>query len=271
MVFFNLVNKLVPIFTASTVLISFQISEMGAIEKQDSQSSLEQLNLVVKAQTARLEIVKKLPNVGFGNIVADSVFIQFLQYFGDEEIRKKTGYSASPNFFEALLRHDPFYKEFYLFLSGSTTLYAANPEKTTQLTSENLEHLSPNMPSNSYYVWRYKAVDELLFLGDGKAAQQSFTSAANWAEESTDSSSENIGKLSRNTATFLENNPESRVAQIDAWSSLLTTALDKDTRNRAIERIEELGGSVLFAEDGGIRIQYEKAEVEPKTLRKPDI
>lgn len=207
-----------------------------------------------------LRLLKQSPNIGFGNIVSNYGFLRFLQYFGDDEVREVTGYELSPLFFEAILRHDPNYRDYYLFLSGSSTIRAGLPDKTVSLMSENLEHLSPTTPQDSYYIWRYKAVDELLFLGEGESARQSFSTAAKWADQSRDLEASQMAKLSKRSADFLTDNPDSRSAQIDAWRSLLSTALDKDTRIRAIEKIEELGGSITITEDGRIKVQYEKTD-----------
>lgn len=218
-----------------------------------------------ETKVRHLETLANLPSVGFRNIVADIGFIQFLQYFGDTEVRRKVGYSLSADFFKPVLNHDPFYREFYLFLSGSSTLYAGTPEKTTQLMSEGLSYLSPNQPSDSYYIWRYKAVDELLFLGDGAAAQRSFEMAADWAQQSSDPAAQQISDMSQRSADFLANNPESKTAQIDAWSSLLTTALDSETQERAIKRIQALGGEVSIDENGSVSVKYPQEEQDSES------
>jgi hypothetical protein len=257
---FSAIKGLAAISAMSAALISFQMREHQIIEQRSSTQSAEQLQQSITQTIAQTKLARHVSTFGFDNFVADVMFIQFLQFFGDTEARQKTGYSASSDFFAAVLRHDSQYKPFYLFLSSSSTLYAANPERTVELMAEGLKSLSPNQPPDSYYIWRYKAVDELLFLGDGKASQKSFETAANWARQSTDPAGKQISSLSQKTADFLASNPNSRAAQIDAWSSLLSTALDKETRERAIRKIEDLGGSVVFSEDGSIQILHKKAE-----------
>lgn len=207
----------------------------------------------------QLSTLANAPTLGFRNVAANTVFIQFLQYFGDEEARRKTGYSISPEYLSTSIHRDPYFKPFYVFLSGSTTTFAGKPQKTIDIIKSGLSQFGNERPSDSYYIWRYKAVDELLFLGDSKAAQESFSMAAEWAIESDDPDSNQMATLSRRTADFLSDNPDSRIAQIDAWSSMLSTAIDRNTRVRAIKKIEELGGSVVVAENGSLEIRYEKA------------
>lgn len=205
---------------------------------------------------AKLEMLSKVPTFGMRSLVANVAFLRFLQYLGDDIARATEGYELSGPFFDAIITHDPYYTRFYLFLSGSNSIYAADPEKSVSLMASGLDHLSPNQPSDSYYVWRFKGIDELLLLTDGEAAQQSFNTSADWAEVSQEPESHQLARLSRQTAQYLASNPRSEAAQVSAWSSVLTTATDENTRRRAIEKIESLGGSVSFSENGGISIKF---------------
>ena len=269
--FNNIIQRLLAVAVLSGTVIGSQMLERKSFENYLTSTSKEEAKLADNTLSSRLRVARLSPSFGFDNTVANSIFVQFLQYFGDDAARAQTGYQKSPDFFEAIINHDPSYRNFYIFLSGSSTLYAGNPEKSTALMETGLGMLKPNQPSDSYFIWRYKGVDELLFLGDSKAARASFLSASEWAEQSQDKDSDRVGKLSRRTSEFLADNPDSRTAQIDAWSSLLGTALDNNTRKRAVEKIEKLGGSVAISESGGISIQYEKAENADKALDNPDI
>lgn len=252
-------------------IVGSQFLEKSDLKAQSTNSSKEQIDLAEKELSARLKLLQHSPTIGFDNLLADSVFVQFLQYFGDDEAREQVGYAKSPEFFETLISLDPHYRDFYIFLSGSSTLYAGKPEKTVQLMASGLSQLSPNQPPDSYYIWRYKAVDELLFLGDTEAAQNSYNFAADWAAQSTNEGAEQISHLSKQTAHFLAESPNSKNAQIDAWGSLLTTALDKTTRDHAIKRIKALGGNVIVSEEGGIQIKYEQEEDTAQTSRDSDV
>ena len=217
----------------------------------------------------QLSALKNMPSVGFRNVIADWSFVQFLQYFGDNEVRGRTGYGNSAKYLSATIHHDPYFREFYVFLSGSSTIFAGKPEETVQVMSEGLARLSTQRAPDSYYIWRYKGTDELLFLNDGRSAQQSFEMAAKWAAQSDDVNGQLMSQLSEQTAQFLADNPDSKLAQINAWGSVLTTALDNETRNRAIRRIRELGGDVVLGSDGQLQIKYAQVE-KPAGEEKPD-
>ncbi|PZO40321.1 MAG: hypothetical protein DCF17_12040 [Shackletoniella antarctica] len=222
---------------------------------QDRSTAAQSYERQDQATAATLALAQKLPTFGFDNLVADWFFLQFLQYFGDTEVRAVAGYDLSPEFFKVVIPNDPYYRMFYLFLSGSTSNFAAQPEQSVAIIAQGLERLTPTLPNDSFYVWRYKGVDELLYLADGEAAQQSFQAAADWARQSSHPDAEFIAANSQGTADFLALNPVSKQAQANAWASVLANAFDDATRQRAINRIEELGGTVTISESGGISLQ----------------
>ena len=155
-----------------------------------------------------------------------------------------------------IIPNDPYYRMFYLFLSGSTSNFAAKPEQSVALIAQGLERLSPTVPEDGFYIWRYRGVDELLYLGDADEAQRSYRIAADWARQSSHPDAPYIAENSQRTADFLARNPLSKQAQVNAWASVLGSAFDDATRQRAIDRIEALGGSVFINDAGEISIQF---------------
>ena len=224
--------------------------------------SVQYHSLYAEQKAEQLKILKHTPNIGFGNVIADWGFLQFLQYFGDEESRDVSGYGMSSEYMAAVLAHDPYYKDFYLFLSESTTFYAGMPNRTVELMKEELSYLKESRAPDSYYVWRYKGTDELLFLNKSTAAQQSFEMAATWAEASTEENSQMMAAISRQTANFLASDPDSTQAKIGAWANIVTTSRDEQTQARAIQMIRELGGGVIVSDTGGVSIEYPPASEE---------
>jgi len=205
---------------------------------------------------------KQLPSFGLRNLLANYEFIRFLLYFGDEEIRH-TGYEQSPDLLEAVISKDPYFMDFYLFLSQSTTIYSGKPDKTIEIINEGLSLINGQYPADGYRIWRYKAIDELLFLGDITAAQKSYEEAGNLATQSSDPYIQSVGHSSLRTASFLLENPDSKQARVSAWGSLMTTTFSNDARQRAAEEIRQLGGEIIFNENGGISVKYEPAVQQP--------
>ncbi|TVP61551.1 MAG: hypothetical protein EA343_13960 [Nodularia sp. (in: Bacteria)] len=229
-------------------LIQFPQLQILLRSKQDV--SLDVLEREINAESVRLNFLKRMPSFGYDNLIANWVYLGYAQYFGDEEARAKTGYRLSPEYFEIILERDPRFLAAYLSLSTSVSMYAGMPERSIEIMERGLQSLSPWVPQRSYYIWRYKGIDELLFLGDTKAAQESFATAAEWASNFSDDESQSIAASSRQTSIFLSQNPDSKTAQISAWVMVLNNQVDDNTRARAISEIEALGGQVTITPEG---------------------
>ncbi len=238
-------------FCLSILGIGFiQFTEMQKILHTKKNVSLASLEQNIKLEALRLKSLQEIPSFSYDNLIADWIYIDFLQYYGDDEIRDITGYALSPEYFEVILKRDPRFLEAYLSLSTSTSLYAAMPERSIALMNQGLKSLTPAIPEKSYYVWRYKGSDELLFLGDAKSAQKSFAQAANWASTLPDEESKNLALFSQKTSEFLGRNPNSKYARISTWALILNYKVDDKTRQRAIKEIEALGGTVVKTSQG---------------------
>lgn len=251
----GLVVTLVPLLFLILGISLLQVSQLKRLNQSTANTSLEELERQSETERVYLNLVKEVSTFGFQNLVADWVFLDFIQYFGDTSARNQIGYDLSPSYFEAILNHDPYFRDAYFFLSGSTTLYAGRPDRTVEIMNQHISQLSPMVPRKAYYVWRYKGTDELLFLGDSQAAQRSFEMAAEWARVYSDLESQTVAQVSQQTSEYIARDPESTSARISAWAMILSSAFDDNTRNYAVSKIEELGGSVSVDEQGRLRIQ----------------
>ena len=232
-----------------------QFPRLQTMLKAQDNVTTEALQRELYSEKLRLQILQKLPSFGFSNVVANLVYINFLNYFGDDAARNKTDYSLSPEYFTIILDRDPRFLQAYLGLSTSTSMYAAMPERAVELIEKGLKSLKPQTPKFSYYVWRYKGIDELLFLGNSQAAKTSFANASDWASTYVDEQSKNVAYFSRKTSEFLSRNPDSKQAQIGAWVMILNYQVDKKGKERAIKGIEALGRRVIPQPDGTHSIQ----------------
>ncbi len=234
-------------------IAALQVPQLQTLKNRSKTAALQDIRRDLEAQAIQLQLLQKVPAFGYDNLLSDWVFLDFLQYFGDTAIRDRTDYSLSPNFFAVVIPRNPHFIDAYTFLSTSTALYAGQPEQSVAITGQGLASLSPKI-SGAYFVWRNRGIDQLLFLGDAQAAQQSFEMAAEWADQSTDPGHENIAAFSRQTAQFLATNPNSKTAQVAAWTMVLSNAPDDRTRNTAIARIRQLGGDLVVNPDGSVQV-----------------
>jgi hypothetical protein len=241
-------------------VVQLQAPRLEKLRTGDSLSKPEVLKRETAAEKLRLQLWQKVPSFGFDNLVADWTFLQFVQYFGDEPARDVTGYENSPYYFDTIIDRDPKFLYAYFYLSTSVGGYLGMPEKSISLMNQGLKSVSPKVPDRAYYIWRYKGIDELLYLGDGKAAQQSFTKAAQWAKEYTDEEARNVAEISEASAAFLARNPASKIAQVGNWETVLRSAVDERTRQRAIKEIKRLGGQVNISPEGELTITLPKED-----------
>ena len=91
--------------------------------KAQENVSIETLEKEIEIEKNRLNLMQKMPSFGYDNLIANWTYLSFLQYFGDEEIRAKTGYSLSPEYFEIILGRDPRFLPAYLGLLTSTSIF----------------------------------------------------------------------------------------------------------------------------------------------------
>lgn len=250
----TLFGQLGCLLGAFAAIVYLQMPQLAAVKERSKIVD----KLVLRREEARtnryLSIAKTFPTFGYDNLVANWYFLEFVQYFGDSEVRKQVGFGSSMEYFEAILNRDPRFLQGYFYLSSTGTMYAGAPERSVEIMERGLKSLSPQVPDRGYFIWRLKAVDELLFLGNVPAARNSMQTAANWARQSPTQEGQNVARLSQNTATYLARNPNSKKAQFDTWSMVLNAAVDDFVAQRAIAGIRATGGNVTISPTGEYKI-----------------
>uniref|UniRef100_A0A832H1R1 Tetratricopeptide repeat protein n=1 Tax=Oscillatoriales cyanobacterium SpSt-402 TaxID=2282168 RepID=A0A832H1R1_9CYAN len=202
----------------------------------------------------RLELLKQTPSFGFDNLFADWVFLNFLQYYGDDDARDKTGYALSPEYFDIVTRRDPRFAGAYIFLSNSVSHQAGRPELAVEMMQRGADALSPQIDPLAFQVWRFMSLDQLLLLGDIPGARRSLEMAAQWVE---DTPYAELNAVFRQTAEFLRKDPNSKPVRVSAWAAIYQQAAmvgDQQTQERAKREIFRLGGKI-FEKDGKLVVQ----------------
>ncbi|ACK66528.1 conserved hypothetical protein [Rippkaea orientalis PCC 8801] len=211
-----------------------------------------------QVEKLQLNLLKRVPALGFDNLLADWSYLQFIQYFGDSDARDQVGYSLSGDYFESVVERDPRFVDANLKLATSTSVFAGDPQKSVELLDKSVKATPPKLKATviqPYYLWVYKGIDQLLFLGDIEGAKHSYTMAANWAQTYPNEESQRSVARYRKTVEFLENNPASKVPRIGAWASVLGGAVDQKTQERAIAEIKALGGEIIVTPEGRLRVR----------------
>jgi hypothetical protein len=234
-------------------IITLQSSHLKQLQTA-TPDSLEVLRQQEIQNQLQLQAVGKVMPKSWRNLTADWAFLQFFQYFGDTTARSRIGFSAVPEFFQIVVEHDPRFLTAYFYLSPANSLFAGHPELSVELIGEGLKSLSPQTEPESYFLWFYRAADQLLFLGDTSGARQSYITAAEWAGQVNTPRSQALAASARQTTAFLERNPNSKRAQASAWAMLLTNSVDPRTQMFAAKRIQALGGLVYIEQVGNRRV-----------------
>jgi hypothetical protein len=219
------------------------IIAMQRIQLNKSSLWIENPQQAEQQETLRLDLLQKTPTFGFDNMVANWAFLNFLQYYGDDEARKQTGYSLSPQYFDLITQRDPRFVDSYLFLSGTLSYQLGEPTRSLEYLKRGTDALSPQNHPRAFTVWRYAALDQLLLLGDTPSAIHSLEMASKWANEVPDY--REAGSIFQETANFLKTDPDSRLVRFQAWGSVYQQAEamnDRQTQARAKQEVLASGG-----------------------------
>ena len=252
-IFFLIFPFLLIVFSITGIVL-LQYPET---EKKDGEFALTEYQTQEKQEKQQLNVLKKTPTFGFDNLVADWLYLNFIQYFGDAEAREKTGYSLIPDYFAEVVGKDPHFINAIFQLEIATSLFAGLPQKSIQLLDKILQSIPPKFITDipPYYLWRSKGNNELLFIGDIEATKKSYGKSIEWAEDYNDDESKRIINISRQSLQFLDKNPDSRFVRIGAWVSVLANRPDEKTIKRVIQEIEALGGKVTRSKEGVLTIK----------------
>lgn len=222
------------------------------LQAQEYKKSLHKLNYAnyvsQENQEAKLiEFQQQSPNLGFDNLIADWSYLNFVQYFGDANARETIGYKLIPEYFETITSIDPRFTQAHLRLSIANSMYAGNAEKTIVLMEQVLDSVDP-ASEEAALLWTSKGLDELLFLGDKKAAIRSYKIAAQWAELSNNIRPDGLTIKDLEEALESTDEIDLKKAQIRAWSSVLVHIRDNQKKKEIKDKIDNLKAEILVLE-----------------------
>lgn len=224
--------------------------EAEGLSETDSDAFAVATKTHEQQQALQLQLLKILPSFGYDNLMADWTFLNFLQYFGDEPARELTSYELNDDYFDVISQLDPRWVDMYLFLSTSVSFYQGQPQIAVELMSRGTDALSPQISNTAWLVWRLKAIDQLLLLGDTPGAITSLSRAAEWAENTPYS---DFAPQFRQAAEALRQNPDHLLVRLNAWLSVYYQTTDELVRQRATQELLALGAKQEIGEDGEVR------------------
>ncbi|MCT0255087.1 hypothetical protein [Synechocystis sp. CS-94] len=253
-------SSIVPWFLiifGSAGIVTIQNMSLGNVQNRLSEEDYEKLS---QDEAIQLNLLHRSPSIGFDNIIADWVYLGFIQYFGDTPVRNQTGYGLLPEYYQVLVDKDPLFTDALSKLDVATSLFAGQPQVSAQLLGEALSKMPKKFITKiqPYYLWRAKGNNELLFLGNTDEAKESYRQSIDWAKAYGDEEGQKMVRISENSLRILEAKPDSKEARIGAWVGVLANRPDEKTVKRVIDEIEKLGGTVKIESDGRITVSLPK-------------
>lgn len=229
------------------------------LKSEDKELAIKQYIQQENIDRANINALKNMPGFGFNNLIADWSWLQFLNYFGDGTVRRQIGYSLNPDFLESIVNHDPRFVRAYFLLAPATSIFAGEAERSVRAMNQGLKSITPDLSSEGFYLWVYKGVDEMMFLGDTEVARESYLTASAWAEQSNHPNAKIAVKNTKETAQSIKDRKDKKdgnlVGRIGAWTQVLNSAPDTETQDKALNKIKELGGEVIISPNGNVKIR----------------
>lgn len=222
------------------------------LQSQQYKKSVVKLNnadyLAQEQEQARLiDWQKQTTHLNFNNLKADWSYLDFVQYFGDANARETIGYKLVPEYFETIASIDPHFTTAHLNLAIANSMYAGYPEKTIALTEQVLKSVDPKSP-DAAFLWTSKGLDELLFMGDKKAAIESYKMAAKWQSLTNTKRPDGLTIQDLELALKDTNEIDLKQAQIRAWSSVLVYVKDLPRQREIMDKISSLKAELSVLE-----------------------
>ncbi|OCQ92442.1 hypothetical protein BCD67_07205 [Oscillatoriales cyanobacterium USR001] len=242
-------NIAIALFALIGVVVMQENGQLGGLSAELGLSTAS-AKQAQEQEALKLRLTKTAPTFGFDNLIADWVFLKYIQYFGDSEARSQTGYGLNTLYFEIIINRDPRWVDIYPFLSTGISYYLGKPEIGVAMMDRGLIALSPEIDPQAWRVWRFKGLDEFLLLGDIRASIRSHEMAAEWVFGTPD---ERFAPLFRQTARFLREDPDNTLVRFQAWSSVYYETNDKLVRDRAKQALLSLGARMRKDEAGNER------------------
>ncbi len=240
-------GKITKLLTALSPFIC--LAGIVVLQSQEYQKSAQKVSSAdylaeEKEQSRLIDWQKRSPHFGYSNLMANWSYLNFVQYFGDQDARETIGYKLVPDYFETITRLDPRFTQAHLRLSIANSMYAGNPEKTIALMEQILDFVDPKSEAAAY-LWTSKGLDELLFMGDKEAAIKSYQMAAQWAALTQSDRSDGLTIKDLESALKSTSDVELKEAQIRAWSSVLVHIKDDHRQREIMNKIDNLKAEIL--------------------------
>lgn len=235
-------------FSIAIALVGILALQVTTLQK--TRQSLTDEYVVRKEQN--FAIASTLEGIGFGNLAASWLWLEFIQYYGDTLSRRSEGYSLSYDYLKKITELDDQFLWAYRYISPAVAFSAGQPEKAEELILAGLEAMTPQTQPDGYRLHLDRAVNQFLLIGDAQAGRAAYYAAADWYERADLQGTD--PDAWRQLADRLVNSPNRNDVRFTMWNQVFYTSADPVTRDRALLELRELGAEIRRRPDGQIQI-----------------
>lgn len=196
-----------------------------------------------------LAVSKVMPSFGGQNLLADFLWLRFVQYFGDTEVREKTGYGLNFEYLQAITDRNPQFENAYLIANLAVAAKMGRTDLAEQLLLKGIQH-----DPDSYYLWQYRGFLHFMYTGDVKKAAYSFRQNAGLAVAQEGNAKQHWGNYWLLMAKSLETFPPTPWLRRSVWQEIYFDNANKETQAHALKQLKTLG--VILKPDGKLYELY---------------
>ncbi len=205
--------------------------------------------LVVEDQTRReagFLFARGLGLMGYRNLAASWLWLDFIQYMGDTPARAELGYALAADYLKQITDQDPFFFPAYLYATYALAFQSAQPEIAVDILETGTQFITPENNPNAFSLYFRAAIIYFLFLGEEEAAREAFYNAADWYEAAGHGSAQGMREVGDN----IINNPLSKNVRFSTWLYAYRTTSEAETRELILEELNQLGTVRVDPETG---------------------
>lgn len=248
----------ITIFSISVVLL-----QVNRVSKENNLSEFNEGTEV--SDSARMRQIRArgyLSHLGFKNLSADLLWLDFIQYFGGVVQGTEIDGDFSYEYLNSIAKFDPRFTEVYLFSTVALAWKQARPDLALLLLHKGAAEISPSRDFRQYRIWYQIALVEALWNGNFLAGVRAFNEAASAIQEIPEERRILLGisfspDSLRNLGLRLESNPNSTQVRFDLWVQVFNDASSLEAKALAFSQLDALGGIRRFPDGSFTTIRPE--------------
>jgi tetratricopeptide (TPR) repeat protein len=234
--------------TTSWLMIALCFLPVFWMQVQASQRHSNTFQQTIKADFA-LDTLSKFPDFGNRNLVADVLWLRFVQYFGDTKVRSKSSYGLSYKYLETITNKDLHFVNAYRVANLAVAYKMGRPDLAESLLIKGIQ-ANPD----SYLLWQARGFLHFLYTGNISKAVYCFRRNAGLAVAVGGNSQQHWGNFWFAMSRYLESSKSNIWTRRQIWAEVYANSFDTDTKQQALIQLSKLG--VSLHKDGRLVARY---------------